>query len=748
MKLKDLMPKRAFTMSEVLVTIVIIGVLAVILVPIIKHIVPNKSQMMFKKAYYVTETSISSLINDNGLYPDDAVNPGFANTAAVTVNGVVYNNPALKFCQAFASKANISGPVDCTKPFNFTTNDGIVWSLPTGSFSTASSQVITVDVVGGTTIKTKDSPNCFYDASTCTNPDQFHINIFNDGKILLTDAKEMEYLNVKQPSTGCIGEQHIVNGICIDPPCSHGGTVTNGLCTCASGYDDIGGDCYVKCTGNYVRSGTTCVCGLSCSHGGSPNGSCTTCTGCSGNWGGTTCDTCGLSCSHSGTQNAACTSCNCTGSWTGTTCDTCGYTCYNGGSPNASCNGCNCTGYWTGSTCSGCGYTCYNGGSSNGSCNGCNCSGNWTGSDCSSCGLGCSGHGSVNGSCSGCNCTGNWTGSDCSSCGLSCSGHGSVNGSCTSCSCSGNWSGSDCSYCGLSCGHGSANGSCSGCNCSGNWTGSDCNNCSLSCSNGGSANGSCTSCSCTGNWGGSNCTTCNLSCSNGGTPNGSCTSCNCPGNWTGSNCNTCSLTCNNGGSVKSDCSGCNCTGSWTGSTCTTCNLTCPGQSTPNGSCSACVDPPCSGGYHLNTSTHTCEQCVGNQTWDSGSNSCVDPPCPGGTVTNGICTCPANQHWSTARGGCYYDCNTTNYPNNGDYAYTGYNFAIDICNCTDQAKVVCAYTAGYYNSSTNSCNGYGKMEFCLPAGSTCPAGSNVENVGDASHSMPCCFKLHFNGTGSC
>lgn len=189
-----------FTLSEVLVSVLVLGSIILIILPIIIKLVPNKSKIMFEKAYYTAENTISDMINDNGLYPYDTDNPGFVNTTVVTVDGVVYSVPTTKFCQAFASKSDLSGTADCTKTFNFTTNDGIVWALPTGTFSTGSSQLITVDVVGGTTDTSKNNPNCTYDASTCTNPDQFNLYVYNDGKLVVTGAKEMEYLDVNPPS--------------------------------------------------------------------------------------------------------------------------------------------------------------------------------------------------------------------------------------------------------------------------------------------------------------------------------------------------------------------------------------------------------------------------------------------------------------------------------------------------------------------------------------------------------------------
>lgn len=187
--------KKGFTLSEIMITVLLMGILAMFLSPVITKLIPNKNKFMFKKAYMVTENAIDELINDDGLYPDNSTDPGFMNTATTSINGVSYGG-VTKFCQAFASKVNLSGTADCSAEYNFTTNDGIVWSLPKAAFDTTGAQIISVDVSGGTQNTSSSNPNCAYDISICTNPDIFHLNVYNDGKINITGTKEMEYLDL------------------------------------------------------------------------------------------------------------------------------------------------------------------------------------------------------------------------------------------------------------------------------------------------------------------------------------------------------------------------------------------------------------------------------------------------------------------------------------------------------------------------------------------------------------------------
>lgn len=190
------MSKKGFSLTEVMVTLVVIGVVAAIITPVIQSLIPNKRKIMFKKAYYLTERIVGELIDDDGLYPEDATLVGLQNTTAVIANGVAYSVPTTKFCQLFASKLNVVGTVDCAAGgFEFQSNDGIAWHLPVTPFPNGlSSQTITVDVIYGDNTSNQN-PNCTYNASTCPNPDQFNIFIYNDGQLKIADPSiEKDYL--------------------------------------------------------------------------------------------------------------------------------------------------------------------------------------------------------------------------------------------------------------------------------------------------------------------------------------------------------------------------------------------------------------------------------------------------------------------------------------------------------------------------------------------------------------------------
>ncbi|MDD3436574.1 MAG: prepilin-type N-terminal cleavage/methylation domain-containing protein [Candidatus Gastranaerophilales bacterium] len=214
------MVKKGFTFSEMLVTILIIGIVAAIIIPLIPNIMPSQNKVMFKKAYSTLENTVSELINNSMYYPEEqtaldaggvTVSRGFNYT--LNSSGGYYTNN--KFCTLFSDLLNTVGSVSCPA-YNvagtgtFTTTDGVVWTLnfPTYSDTTPtppaykaneifprSSAIyqtkVIVDVNGdGDPGCTVDTGFSTYSLTQCTNhsdctdePDQFIFGIRYDGKI-------------------------------------------------------------------------------------------------------------------------------------------------------------------------------------------------------------------------------------------------------------------------------------------------------------------------------------------------------------------------------------------------------------------------------------------------------------------------------------------------------------------------------------------------------------------------------------
>ena len=177
--------KKAFTLAETLVSVLIIGVVASVTLSSLKHVKPNTCMVMFRKAYNITANAVGEMTQNISYYTGDLSN---LSTTTALVEGE-YPEGTSKFCKIFMSFVNTIDASNCSASgvTTFSTADGITWYLPAANFS--GREQITVDVNGDLT-----PPNCSASSSTCKNPDIFVIEISPSGKLYLTDAIAREYL--------------------------------------------------------------------------------------------------------------------------------------------------------------------------------------------------------------------------------------------------------------------------------------------------------------------------------------------------------------------------------------------------------------------------------------------------------------------------------------------------------------------------------------------------------------------------
>ncbi len=189
--------KKAFTLSEALITLAIIGVLAAILIPVIDNVKPDKDKITYKKAVYSMSSAVSNAM-------DSAVYTMAANTNAYFRDESIEEST---FCESVADSLNTAGAVcckssgktessSCSYPSsyehpNFKTTDGIrYWGLE-GKF-TSDDRTIYVD-------RDISSSELRHIAkvrgATGEEARGLKIQVRYDGKIMTGDSDEYDYEN-------------------------------------------------------------------------------------------------------------------------------------------------------------------------------------------------------------------------------------------------------------------------------------------------------------------------------------------------------------------------------------------------------------------------------------------------------------------------------------------------------------------------------------------------------------------------
>ncbi len=217
--------KPAFTLTETLVALCIVGIIAAITLPIINHVKPDKNKIMYLKAYDSIMTATKSLVSDSSLFAATRVyNDASGKTYNIditkyplldyesTKNEIYHNSPNhrgnVKFCNLLKdSFHNVTVVHSCSvhssdndltsqsfdENYNFVTANGMQWWVqpyrPDPIVTKRFYETVIVDVNGS------DGPNSVWNANLGNVPDRFVFYITASGDTIPADPYGKMYID-------------------------------------------------------------------------------------------------------------------------------------------------------------------------------------------------------------------------------------------------------------------------------------------------------------------------------------------------------------------------------------------------------------------------------------------------------------------------------------------------------------------------------------------------------------------------
>ena len=199
------MKKTGFTVSEILITLTVIGTIAALTTPFITRLFPDKNKAMVLKVHKTVQDINSALLDNTSLYYAQSNNSNGNASLFRSGGGAVGDvHPGVGFDSTLATFGRTQGNVRGSGKYltlltdnleliqgtlennggigSFRTRDGLSWSFNYLHF--------TIDVNGF-----DNNPNCSYTAN-CTRPDQYDFLIdIDNGNVSPNDPLTEAYLS-------------------------------------------------------------------------------------------------------------------------------------------------------------------------------------------------------------------------------------------------------------------------------------------------------------------------------------------------------------------------------------------------------------------------------------------------------------------------------------------------------------------------------------------------------------------------
>lgn len=212
--------KFGFSLSEIMLGIVILGILLALLTPAIVKVSPSIDKTVVRRSFYTITTTVNDLLSNPLFYSHineatGEIYEGFDDTSSITYRGTEYSGNS-KFADLFIANLNYKGSIDtsatnCSGAFSGITIDtcktvyianGSKWTFATPSGTGNITSYILIDTNGD------KLPNCRVDSTEdiCKDPDvvydQFRVIIYKNGKVIINSADGWAAQSIK--STGTI----------------------------------------------------------------------------------------------------------------------------------------------------------------------------------------------------------------------------------------------------------------------------------------------------------------------------------------------------------------------------------------------------------------------------------------------------------------------------------------------------------------------------------------------------------------
>lgn len=166
--------RKAMSLAEVLITLVVIGVLMMVLIPVITKTTANKERFLYKKAVNTLQNAVSAVMNENGVanstnfWPEMGSLRKEIGSKIITLDGVHSGNDST-----------------ATDP-DFRSSDGMIWyGIPETWPEGAKYVDVQVDVngEGGTNLSSEDAGD--YGQPGAKRPDRLRIRLMKDGRVVV-----------------------------------------------------------------------------------------------------------------------------------------------------------------------------------------------------------------------------------------------------------------------------------------------------------------------------------------------------------------------------------------------------------------------------------------------------------------------------------------------------------------------------------------------------------------------------------